>query len=197
MTERYPLNWPAGWPRTKSIKRQQAKFEVSFAKARDELIAELQRLEASGIVISSNIPVKKDGYPYATYKEPTDPGVAVYFELGFGRNRKSHVLACDRWWLVRDNLRAIGLHIAAMRGIERWGVGNLEQAFTGYQALPAAPAPPAWWQILGVPPDAPLEEVRVAYKKLALQYHPDAGGSSDRMAELNRAYEEAQQFWRR
>lgn len=134
MTEHYPLTWPTGWPRTKPLKREKAKFEVSFAKARDELLDELHRLGACAVVISSNIPVRKHGLPYATYKEPSDPGVAVYFRL----RKKPTVLACDRWLLARDNLRAIGLHIAALRGIERWGVGSVEQVFMGYEALPPA-----------------------------------------------------------
>lgn len=187
MTERYPLSWPVGWPRTTRLKREPAKFAVSFARARDELLSELHRLGASAVVISSNIPIKRDGLPYANYKEPQDPGVAVYFRYC----QKSTVLACDRWLLVRDNLRAIGLHIAAMRGIERWGVGSVEQAFMGYQSLPAAHQQ-EWWQILKVPPDAPLPTIKAAYRQLAIKYHPDAGGSSEKMATLNRAWEEAQ-----
>lgn len=183
--ERYPLHWPTGWPRTKPLKREKAKFEVSFAKARDELLDELMRLGAGGVVISSNIPVKRDGLPYASYKEPTDPGVAVYFRLG----QKSTVLACDRWLMVRDNLRAIGLHIAAMRGINRWGVGSVEQAFMGYQALPASGQ--EWWQILGVPPDASLPTIKAAYRQLAIKFHPDAGGDVQKMSAINRAWEEA------
>lgn len=188
--ERYPLSWPTGWPRTKPLNREKAKFEVSFAKARDELLDELMRLGAGGIVISSNIPVKRDGLPYASYKEPSDPGVAVYFCLG----KKSTVLACDRWLMVRDNLRAIGLHIAAMRGINRWGVGSVEQAFMGYQALPASDR--GWWQVLGVSPDAPLPTIKAAYRQMAIKFHPDAGGNVERMAAINRAWEEAQKLRR-
>lgn len=45
------------------------------------------------------------------------------------------------------------------------------------------------WQTLGVRPNAPAVEVRAAYRALALRHHPDAGGSDEAMAELNRAYE--------
>lgn len=37
--------------------------------------------------------------------------------------------------------------------------------------------------------DAPIEVIRAAYKALAMLYHPDHGGDSERMVELNRAYE--------
>ena len=186
--ERYPLHWPTGWPRTPPLKREKAKFEVSFAKARDELLDELMRLGSGGVVISSNIPVKRDGLPYASYKEPSDPGVAVYFRVG----KKSTVLACDRWLWVRDNLRAISLHIEAMRGINRWGVGSVEQAFMGYQSLPASLQ--EWWQILEVLPDDPLPTIKAAYRQKALKFHPDTGGNVERMAAINRAWSEAQSF---
>lgn len=38
-------------------------------------------------------------------------------------------------------------------------------------------------------PNAPLPVVRAAYRALARIYHPDTGGSTARMADLNRAYE--------
>ncbi|OYE02620.1 hypothetical protein [Nostoc sp. 'Peltigera membranacea cyanobiont' 232] len=58
---------------------------------------------------------------------------------------------------MKDNLRAIGLHIAAMRGMERWGV---EQAFAGYQALPPQASERKWWEILGVHVRASDDEVK-------------------------------------
>lgn len=191
MTERYPLCWPAGWLRTPAQKRKGARFEVSFAVARDELLRELQLLKASSVIISSNVPLRRDGLPYANYRQPEDPGVAVYFQL----KGKPHVLACDRWDLVKDNIRAVGLHVAAIRGIERWGVGSVEQAFMGYQALPESSngsKKSPWWVVLNVSPDATLDTIKAAYSQKARTHHPDMQGSDERMAEINRAWEEAQ-----
>lgn len=42
---------------------------------------------------------------------------------------------------------------------------------------------------LFVTEDAPNEVIRAAYKALASLYHPDRGGSSEKMAELNLAYD--------
>jgi DnaJ-domain-containing protein 1 len=41
---------------------------------------------------------------------------------------------------------------------------------------------------LGVRPGATREEIRSAYRALAMQHHPDDGGSVERMREINLAY---------
>ncbi|WP_334743093.1 hypothetical protein [Nostoc sp.] len=106
------------YSRTSAVERQRAKFEVTFGVARHQLLDELRLLNVSELVISSNIPLRRDGLPYANHSPPEDPGVAVYFNL----DGDPYVLACDRWNKVKDNLRAIGLHVLAMRGMQRWGL---------------------------------------------------------------------------
>lgn len=48
-----------------------------------------------------------------------------------------------------------------------------------------------WWEVLGVSPDASKKDISRAYRERAKRAHPDAGGSDDRMTELNRAREQA------
>jgi len=46
---------------------------------------------------------------------------------------------------------------------------------------PAAdPAPPHWTTVLALPPDASVEQIREAYRRLISQYHPDKVASLGR-----------------
>lgn len=138
MIPAYPLQWPSGWPLTKEPQR--ARFGLSMDRSQRHLVAEIERLGGTSLVISTNLPVRRDGLPYAGARVPREApggaGVAAYFYW----NGRQVVFACDRYTEVGDNIRAIGLTIEAMRGIERWGAtGVLERAFTGFAALPPAP----------------------------------------------------------
>jgi DnaJ-class molecular chaperone len=57
---------------------------------------------------------------------------------------------------------------------------------SGFVALPKA-AGADWWEVLKVPRDAKRGDVEEAFKRLARERHPDRGGSSGQMAELNAA----------
>ena len=189
----HPLTWPQGWPRARS--RRAAAFherngtsqkQLTLATAVDRLEAELEKLGAKAAILSTNRPRRLNGMISAAGAEPGDPGVAVYFKLK-GRDT---VLACDTWTRVADNANAIAKHIEAIRGMDRWGVGTVEQVFTGYQALPA---PEQWWQVLDVAQSATPTEINDAYRRLAASAHPDAGGSTAAMARLNAARDAARQ----
>lgn len=215
MNTPYPLSWPASWPRTKPEHRLPAPFhstskhssgtgesyrswrnktKKSMADALEALDAELRRLCAQKVVISTNVELRQDGLPYANRRPPDDPGAAVYFALhALTKGATPHVLACDKWNRVEDNLYAIACHIEALRGQERWGVGSTERAFAGYMALPAPGQTTAetWWVVLGVAHNATFDQIRDAYRDKARVAHPDNGGSNDAMARINNAWDQA------
>lgn len=184
MTNAYPLQWPAGWPRT--AKPVRSRFDVTLAQARDELLDEIGRLGGAHVVISSNLPTRRDGLPYADRRAPADTGVAVYFVLE-GRQR---VFACDRWDDVGDNIRAIQRTLEALRGIDRWGASEMmARAFEAFVALP--PAPSCWTDLGLERATATREMVAAAFRRLAKDAHPDHGGSAELMARLTAARDAA------
>jgi len=90
-------------------------------------------------------------------------------------------------------MQAIRHTINALRGISRWGTGDMvEAAFRGFAALPP-PASKHWSDILQVNKDLPISQIELAYKIKAKQSHPDTGGSQSAMSELNNAISEARQ----
>ncbi len=50
---------------------------------------------------------------------------------------------------------------------------------------------PSIWQTLGLAPSATETEIKTAYRKRALETHPDRGGSNEAFRALQRAYESA------
>lgn len=187
---RYPLTWPIGQPRT--ARRKESAFKVDFARARDEVLHSLELLGARAVMLSTNVPLRRDGLPYANMPEPNDPGVAVYFERRLREQWRPFVLACDTYTKVRWNLRAVGVTIEAFRSMQRHGATSLlEQAFAGFAALPPAGVVKPWWDVLGVARGASEKEIEAAYVELALIHHPDRGGDTARMAEINKARTEA------
>lgn len=196
--ERYPLSWPVGWRRCPRGERRFSRFTrkngdgfavgLSISGATARLLDELRRLgvSAGDCILSTNVRTRLDGLPYSGEREPDDPGAAVYFRL----RGKDRVLACDSYSKVAGNVAAIAAHVEALRAIERYGVGSVDQAFAGYTALPAS-AEEEWWLVLGVRRSAPLDEVVARYRELAQLHHPDRGGSDARMARINVAADRA------
>lgn len=191
----YPLSWPAGWPRAKFTTTSNFGMH-SISECVDEILRQLRLIGAQNVVISSNLILRNDGLPRSGQAQPNDAGVAVYFKL----KKADRVLACDKWSRVDDNMWAIAKHLDALRGQQRWGVGTIEQAFTGYAALPpagTAPAKETWWVVLGFDSDyMPSDKadaaalINLAYRNKARSAHPDAGGSHDEMTRINIARDE-------
>jgi hypothetical protein len=208
----YPLQWPAGWRRTESFRRERAKFskgksswepngtggtnwvsgkkELTVADGVARVLEELGRMNVSrdDVVISTNVPTRLDGLPRGDARVPQDPGAAVYWR----KKNETRCMAIDRYNRVQDNLAAIAATLEAMRAIERHGGASiLDRAFQGFSALAA---PEVWWQTLGLSgPNATREQIDHAYKRLVMQHHPDRGTDADRderterTARINRA----------
>jgi hypothetical protein len=192
MAEAYPLEWPEGWPRHKGQQDSDSRFKgptYHWDRVIRGLHEELRRIGAENVVVSTNQPVRQDGWPYAQARTIRDTGVAVYFMRG-GR---SLVMAQDRFYTVLGNIRSLTMAIEGLRQMERHGGAQMmERAFTGFTAI----APPSWkkpWrEVFGVKKEwrGDRGDLAMLYRQKARERHPDSGGNDTLMAELNVAYAE-------
>lgn len=206
--ERFPLAWPSGWRRTPPAARRDGTFietidgenrpdgsktrrerAVSMGTAVARLEMQLDKLGAADLTLSTNVKINLRGLPYADQK-PIDPGAAVYFRF----KARATVLACDSYRTVAANIAALAAHIDALRRIERYGVGTIEQALAGYKALPADTAAD-WRNVFGFTSGQLVTPKQVidAHRARAHSAHPDKGGSDEMMQHINRAREFALQ----
>lgn len=169
--------------------------DITVSEATRRILSELETMgiDPQDVVISTNVKLRLDGLPRSGEKEPDDSGAAVYWIDG-----KAHrVMAIDRYYTVADNLAAIAATLDAMRAIERHGGAQiLDRAFTGFTALPAPGASKSWRDILDVPDhgdkESQLARAKMHYRACASANHPDRGGDAEKMAEYNKAWEQAQ-----
>ena len=168
MVAKYPLNWPEGYARTKS--RKSAKFrspsyrgdargssDLTMDNALRRLREELGRIGVKDfdgdVIISTNLKTNLAGLPRGDQGEPSDPGVAIYWEA---KGQPRRVLPIDIYYRVRDNIAAAAAVLEYMRGIERHGGAMIqERAFSGFDALPP---PDDCWKILTLDKDIVLKK---------------------------------------
>lgn len=180
----FPLHWPSGFPRTKTPEK--GAFKTTLAGALNNVQDSLRRFagdsgkKLESLVISSNVTLG--------IQNPKDSGVAIWFTW----DGMSVCIAVDRYQKVEANLQAIYHIIEARRTELRHGTLALVRAtFAGFLALPHSKNND-WWDVLGVERNATQDEIKSAYRKLSSQNHPDkASGDSEKMAEINAAYEKA------
>lgn len=201
--EAFPLAWPQGWQRTEPSRRRTSTYKVTLVQARDECFHSLHLMgvREKDVVLSSNA----GGLSRA---EPSDPGVAVYWSKttwsrdGNSTQTEQRVIACDKWLTVRENLRAVGLALEALRTLERTGSTEiLNRAFVGFAALPPGPTSiqEDWRRVLGITPEmrrVTKDIIDERYRQLSLEAHPDRGGSHEAMVRLNAARDAALNFLR-
>jgi hypothetical protein len=195
----YPLSWPLGWKRTSSSQRTRAQFsrykaQLSIADGLQRVTRELGLIGVRDwdTIISTNVPLRRDGLPRSDIANPEDPGVAVYWKQG----KLERVMATDQYDRVADNLAAIAATLEAMRAIKRHGGAEiLDRAFTGFTALPAPMAgQKPWRQVLGFDLDytPTADDVRAQHRVRRGEAHPDRkGGDHDEFLAVQAAYEQA------
>lgn len=191
----YPLQWPEELPRHKGM-REKSPFRTglnpALNNARKSLVAFGRdtgiQVKPESVVFSSNVGGLGDN-------RPSDPGIALWFEW----DGATRCIAVDRYSTPEANLQAIHHIIEADRTKLRHGsLAIVRAAYKGFIALPSPGARKRpWREVLGINGFRPASDItkgdiEASYRKLAKERHPDAaGGSTEAMAELNLAREEA------
>jgi hypothetical protein len=200
----FPLQWPVGWPRHNGPHKDAAfrtgagKYRSSHSRSLsvsdgvDRVRVALQRMNVSdyNLIISTNVPLRMDGFPRSNLPEPSDSGAAVYWK---DRNSDTrHCMAIDQYFRVADNLAAIAATLEALRAVERYGGAKIvDRAFTGFTALPPGRS---WREFFGFKEGQPVtrDQLELAYRTARSAAHPDKGGSSEAFQAVEAAYAEAQ-----
>src|SRR5215471_3691890 len=148
----YPLHWPAGRPRTPENRRERPRYEVrSVSVAIAGIEREVGRWASpikrriTNWELTTNISGRRH--------RPDDPGVAFWFTLAgddLTADASLMVLACDRFQLVEQNIRAISLTMERLRLVDEIGAYSLVAAVEGAKALPPPVTERPWWEVLHV-----------------------------------------------
>ncbi len=128
---------------------------------------------------------------------PRDPGVAVIVTTP----KETLRFQTDRFQNWRHNLRAIALALEALRKVDRYGVTDSGQQYSGFAALPAGEPgllnlDQAAALLCMVAGEGDTVGVRVdpeygksVWRKAVLRAHPDQGGDAETLRRVNRAAE--------
>jgi len=198
----FPLQWPTGWKRTSAAQRKRAKFgkkgagygkaQLTVAEAIKRVRSELQHMGVSGDdqVVSTNVPLRLDGWPRSDSREPVDPGVAVYWRDTSKDGHPSRSMAIDMYDRVADNLAALAATLEAMRAIKRHGGAEiLDRTFTGFTAIEHKTGD-HWSDILDCDRNASTSEVRAAFMRARSKAHPDNDGPAGMFNKVVTAYQQ-------
>lgn len=118
-------------------------FDSTFPQTLRLLEDELWHLHAENLVIEVDVTpadIRRDGKIRANAK-PVSPACRIVFDsvhgqLTYGTDRfvRNYRGPQHDW---QHNLRAIALGLEALRKVDRYGIGQAGQQYTGYAALPA------------------------------------------------------------
>jgi DnaJ family protein A protein 2 len=67
--------------------------------------------------------------------------------------------------------------------------GGFEEMGGGRRGPPKEVDNKRYYELLGVDKNASMDEIKKAFRKLALKNHPDRGGDKEKFLELNQAHE--------
>lgn len=127
------------WPMRLHIERTKPPFRADWSATRALLRREAKALNCEAVQVVLELAVtpadiRHDGELRAQFRPPGMPGVIAYV---IGPTGQSLRLYTDRYTTWLGNARAIALTMNALRAVGRYGVGSGNEAYIGFQELPA------------------------------------------------------------
>lgn len=118
--------------------------------------------------------------------DASDGGAASYDEAVAAANARAGttLTVTDPLW-VRAWIRIL-------RGEEAWPSKASREPIAKSTRTPPVSEPGSIWELLGVSNEATLREIKAAYRRRAVELHPDRGGDPAVFRRLLAAYDEAQ-----
>lgn len=179
-----------GWPRAETKQRRRSNFSAPWSATLKLLTTELHMLSRQGGRTAPSVlqlAMREqdfritDGLPRSN-AVPLHPGVILNVDANVGPLS----FPCDTFTRWQDNLRGIALGLEALRKLERYGIVQNNQQYTGWKALPG-PATEAKMTadealrfiagLAGVDGHGlDLGSVPQAYRRARAATHPDRGG---------------------
>lgn len=160
-------------------------WKTTFGQTEELLFRELKMLGAKNAVMEVDLQesqIRLDGRPKSGARKPETPAVAIAFDTDKGSMR----FATDRFYNWEHNVRAIALGMEALRKIERYGIANSDQQYTGWRQLEAKgqssiDAEATIFALARTELDEPGFTVKQAYRRAVRYVHPDvnAGAQAD------------------
>lgn len=151
--------------------------EKSWSATLSELAETMRKWGVTKWVVENPLPPRSRAKQYQTLTECTV--VLRYTKAGV-----SIQLVMDKQARAVDNFRVLYLAVEAMRMNDQRGLTDVVRQ--AYAQLPA-PVEQSAYSALGARPEWPMEQIEQAYRQKARQVHPDSGGSTAGMAEINAA----------
>ncbi len=188
-------------PPCRSVARSALHMRSSASVAMMKLRQELTRIHATDVVLEAGFnetQLRNDDYPRADAK-PSHPRVRLTFKKGGKLAMSMTCGGTTNWWY---NVHLIAASLERMRALDRYGCIQSDEQYRGFASLPPGVSVPVheWASVesacrylstvgggvyMGEQPDA--EILDRLYSLAAKRAHPDAGGSNEQMAKVNRA----------
>lgn len=193
------MAYQKGTPLNKDGVQAARRSNPNWSKAFELLRYELARIKATNVIIEAGYKpnqVRADGWPYSNAK-PEHSQVRVSFE----RSGTPIAFLQVGFKAVEYNVWLIAMTLQALRAVDRYGCSQSGEQYKGWAQLPPGKesiAAAEWssveyamrflcqignGEVLSLLP----ADLDVVYRAAARKAHPDAGGSNELMAKVNRA----------